>query len=153
MVNPEVLQLRASQNNADTEPHIQWHVSYSPTPVTGSDRGGPERTLYPVIGTLHVGGPSGWGDISVGALMMALSDLEQDGGLKPALERTEAIEALYDVARGHLGPLLRTIDCLEELPKRSPKVLVEEFDRSGEGDGTTSKRRRRAPVAEGDAQE
>jgi hypothetical protein len=148
MVNPEVLQLRASQSNGDAKHHIEWRLSFSPDPVTAKAESGPERVLYPVIGSLHVGGPSGFGDISVGALLIAMSDPEADGGLQSALEHADAVEALYDVARGHLGPLLRSVDCVEELPKRSPKVVAEAFERPRRDKPKSGGRRK--PVADGE---
>ncbi|MBM3716105.1 MAG: hypothetical protein FJW64_10305 [Actinobacteria bacterium] len=120
--SPEVIQLRAVQASDDTEPHLDWHVSYSDQRFTFD-----ERVCIPIIGSLHSGGPAGWGDISVAALLVVLGDSEPEQ-LEDVIAPSNAVETLYDVARGHLLPLLASVGSLEPLPRKSPPASVSKFD-------------------------
>lgn len=139
LANPEVLRLRASQGQGQPDSEIEWSVSYTPEPVEAISpaEGDRQRIIYPVIGTLRTSGATGWGDISVGGLLIAVGE-PRPTNLVELLQSSVGIESLYDIARGHLGPLLRTVDAVEELPRRSPQVTVIEFDDEIEDEDETA---------------
>lgn len=120
--SPQVVRLRASQaNDNEAEPHTLWHVSYEPDPVEGLP-----GTYLSVIGSLHAANATGWGDISVGALLHVLEDVP-DEKLEEELKSSDAIETLYDIARSHLGPLLNTVDCDLSLARKAPEVELARY--------------------------
>lgn len=134
--SPEVIRLRASQGGPeDMEPHFNWYISYGPEPL--DFEGTPH---YPVIGTLHAGSANGWGDVSMGGLLMVIREVDGDS-LQESIASSDAVETLYDVARGHLAPLLRTAGVTLEIPRTSPPVEVMEFEEDAEDE--------RAPGAPG----
>jgi len=130
--SPEVLRLRAAQGGPeDMETHFNWYVSFDAEPfdVEGVSH-------YPIIGTLHAGSASGWGDISLGALLMVVREIGKEP-LPDVIARSNAVETLYDVARGHLSSLLRTAGAVFDIPSKSPPVEVMEFDEEDEGDSAS----------------
>lgn len=130
--SPEVIQLRAVQVQEDVEPHLDWQLSYSEQRFFFD-----KKICIPVIGSLHAGGPAGWGDISVAALLIVLAD-EEPLALEDAIAPSNAVESLYDVARGHLTPLLATVGSLEPLPRKAPPVSITKFDPQAETDNQLS---------------
>ncbi|MEN0022005.1 MAG: hypothetical protein AAGC61_01900 [Microbacterium sp.] len=129
--SPEVLQLRAAHAQPSTEYHIGWDVTFA------TDIGLVVESVsyWSVIGTLHVGDATGWGDISVGALLAVHGDPPDD--VERALRDSEALETLYDIARNHLRPLLSTIDSDASLPRKSPDATVERYEDSDDDDTAT----------------
>lgn len=118
--SPEVVRVRAVQDQDDTSAHVDWRVTYSNERF--EFRG---HTMIPVIGALHAGGPRGWADVHVAALLAVLG--EEPADLESEIAGCDAIETLYDVARGHLASLLTMVDAHEVIPYKSPDAHVSAF--------------------------
>lgn len=97
-------------------------MSYEPEPI--DDLPGPYLS---VIGSLHAANATGWGDISVGALLHVLEEVP-DEALEAEIKSSDAIETLYDIARSHLGPLLNTVDCDLSLTRKAPEVELKRYN-------------------------
>lgn len=118
--SPEVVRVRAVQDQDDTSVHFDWRVTYSEARFEFKG-----HTMIPVIGALHAGGPRGWADVHVAALLAVLGDEPAD--LEAEMAACDAIETLYDVARGHIASLLTMVDAHEVVPYKSPDAQVSAF--------------------------
>lgn len=119
--SPEVVRLRAVQSHDDAESHVDWRVTYSDERFTFKG-----HMMIPVIGALHAGGPNGWADVHVAALIAVLNNEPSD--LDAELAGSDAIETLYDIARGHMMPLLTAVSATQVLPQKSPQAEVSAFE-------------------------
>ena len=115
-VNFDVIQFRASQADRKTETHADWSLSYDPEPI--------HEDAIVVIGALHVGGPGGWADISVGSFFLP-SGAEGEADLPSSIATSEAAETLYDFARSHLKSFLGLIGADIVIPRKAPEPEVE----------------------------
>lgn len=119
--SPEVVRVRAVQDHDDIDAHFDWRVTYSEERFEFKG-----HTMIPIIGALHAGGPNGWADVHVAALLAVLGD--EPAELEAELASCDAVETLYDVARGHIVPLLTMVDAYEAVPQKSPDARVSAFD-------------------------
>lgn len=119
--SPQVVRLQATQAQEDVDSYVNWFVSYAGERFTTR-----ERTVMPVIVSLHAGGPAGYASVSLGALFVVIGEEPDD--LVAAIKESDATETLYDVARSHLLPILATVGVSETLPWRSPDAEIERFD-------------------------
>lgn len=120
--SPELLAVSASQPvSEEMSDHVVWTVSYHPT--LSSSKRGPWR---PVVGTLHAADQSGNGDVSVGAILKNIHGADPDD-FEAALADSDALETLYDVARSHLLPVMRSVGCDIVLDRKAPEVELHEL--------------------------
>jgi hypothetical protein len=122
--NLEVIRLRASQGES-TSDHASWSISFDP------DFLGEDAEVRVVIGSLHVGGPGGWADISVGSFFLRTENLPLEE-LAALIGASDAAETLYDFARSHLHPLLAMIGSDAAVPRQSPTAEVGPFESEDE---------------------
>ncbi len=118
MLAPEVLRFRAHQF-LESEDHVVWRIVHSSVDNFG------DRTLLPVIAFLHAGGQGGWAEIEVAALIGGVEEVPESE-IPEVLAGSDAIETLYDYARGILSGMLGMVNSGVRLEARAPTA---EFER------------------------
>lgn len=121
---PQLLAIGASRPTGDEgiDESVHWFVSFSKDYLPSSDG----ARIMSVIGGLRVTSPDGTGNVTVGALMRVLDEPPAET-FEDAVRNSDATETLYDIARGHLLPALRSVACDAVLDHKSPVADVYEF--------------------------
>lgn len=130
IVAPMIMDVRASIAFVETETHVVWNVGYAPE----LDHDGNGRF---VLAHLHAANADGGVDVEIGATQLggALGSIAggEDAELyESALGDSEALGALYDIARITAKGLLGTIDIGLDIPLESPVPEVTRLVRSTE---------------------
>lgn len=103
---------------------LRWRASYGAGQEVADSAG---AMWFVVIATLQAAESSGWGDITVGAAFNVQQDLPAEK-IEEEIAGSEALETLYDFARSHLDPLLRTVGSDLVMPRYAPDVVLHRID-------------------------
>lgn len=127
LIAPEILAVRASQQQID-DPHIEWYVGYAPE----RDDANGARVVF---GTIHAASAQGVADVTV-AGMMRYPASEEPGteAFADILAESDALETLWDIARGTFRAIATIANLDVEVPAKAPVAEISQLMRSEEAD-------------------
>lgn len=122
LTDPDVVSLNASREESQ-DPHVNWFVGYAPEREAEFD-------ARVIMGSLHVVGETGRGDIRVAGLLFDNADAQYDDeSLPEVLANSDAVETLYDFARVSLRSVLAIVDADARIPDASPDPEIDQLVR------------------------
>lgn len=130
LADPRVLGMEAHSDHAN-EPHLTWSCSYS-TPEHDDD----DDDFRVVIATLHGANEEASFTITMGSIFIESGVVEVNGDYAKQLEKSAALESLYDLcrlqARTALGML--ALETIFEMPSKAPEAEITELGQESHGD-------------------
>lgn len=125
LLSPEVMEVTAMRQIIE-KPHINWIVGYAPE----RDEDDTGRVVF---GTIHAADSDGFAEITVACVMGYPADVEPGTEkFKKLLKKSDALEALYDVARIAFRSATAVTDIDVQLPRKAPDPRMSELVRASE---------------------
>lgn len=125
LVAPEVMGVRASQQPV-AEPHLNWYVDYAPERDDDLDG----RVVF---GQVHGAAANGYADVTVASVMRyAAEDEPGTEEFASALENSDALETLWDIARVAFRTIAALTGLDVELPAKAPQAEISQLVPSDE---------------------
>ncbi|KJL26203.1 hypothetical protein RL72_01138 [Microbacterium azadirachtae] len=125
LLSPEVIDVSSVRRPVE-KPHLNWLVGYAPE----RDEDDLGRIVF---GTIHAGASNGFAEVTVACLMGYPAEAEPGTEkFKKLLKKSDALEALYDVARIAFRSTAAITDIGVELPRKAPDPEMNELVRASD---------------------